>query len=236
MATLKVIGSGSKGNNYIIEAGGEHLLLDLGCKWSDILQGLNYDISNCYALVTHIHGDHSKSIPNALNAQIPVYSCQEVANKFDRVNVLQQKTKYKIGGFIVMPLQVEHNVQNFAYIITHDDFGTLAFCTDAVSFPYKIKGINHLLIEANNSEDLIINNLCRNKEIRSHGEFHMEINKTIEAIKRNMNPELRTLMLVHLSDGQSDEKMFKQMVFNEVGVMPVIADRGLEIELNKEDF
>lgn len=171
-----------------------------------------------------------------MNAQIPVYSCQEVANKFDRVNVLQPKTKYKIGGFIVMPLQVEHNVQNFAYIITHDDFGTLAFCTDAVNFPYKIKGINHFLIEANNSEDLIINNLCRNKEIRSHGEFHMEINKTIEAIKRNMNPELRTLMLVHLSDGQSDEKMFKQMVFDEVGAMPVIADKDVKIELNKEDF
>lgn len=236
MATLKVIGSGSKGNNYIIEAGGEHLLLDLGCKWGDILQGLNYDISNCYALVTHIHGDHSKSIPNALNAQIPVYSCQEVANKFDRVNVLQPKTKYKIGGFIIMPLQVEHNVQNFAYIITHDDFGTLAFCTDAVSFPYKIKGINHLLIEANNSEDLMIDNLCRNEQIRSHGEFHMEINKTIEAIKRNINPELRTLMLVHLSDGQSNEKMFQQTIFDEFGIKPIIADKGVKLELNKEDF
>lgn len=171
-----------------------------------------------------------------MNAQIPVYSCQEVADKFNRVNVLYPKTKYKIGGFIVMPLQVEHNVQNFAYIITHDDFGTLAFCTDAVSFPYKIKGINHLLIEANNSEDLMIDNLCRNEQIRSHGEFHMEINKTIEAIKRNINPELKTLMLVHLSDGQSDERMFKQMVFDEVGVMPVIADKGVELELNKEDF
>ena len=31
MAILKVIGSGSKGNNYIIEAGDEHLLLDSCC-------------------------------------------------------------------------------------------------------------------------------------------------------------------------------------------------------------
>lgn len=135
-----------------------------------------------------------------------------------------------------MPLQVEHNVQSFAYIITHDDFGILAFCTDAVSFPYKIKSLNHLLIEANNSEDLIINNLCRNEQIRSRSEFHMEIKKTIESIKRNMNPELRTLMLVHLSDGQSDERMFKQMVFDEVGIKPIIADKRVELELNKEDF
>lgn len=171
-----------------------------------------------------------------MNAQIPVYSCQEVANKFNRVNVLQPKTKYKIGGFIVMPLQVEHNVQSFAYIITHDDFGTLAFCTDAVSFPYKIKGLNHLLIEGNYSEDLIIDNLCKNETIRSHNEYHMGISKTIEAIKRNINPELRTLMLIHLSDGQSDERLFKQMVFDEFGIMPYVADKGLEVTINKEEF
>lgn len=55
MATLKVVGSGSQqGNTYIIEAGGEHLLLDLGCKWSDILEGLNHKIVNVGGcLVTH---------------------------------------------------------------------------------------------------------------------------------------------------------------------------------------
>ena len=135
-----------------------------------------------------------------------------------------------------MPLLVEHNVQNFAYIITHDDFGTLAFCTDAFSFPYKVKGINHFLIEGNYSEDLIIDKLCRNETIRSHNEYHMEIGKTIDAIKRNINTELKNIVLIHLSDGQSDEKLFHKMVFDEVGIKPIIADKGLTIEINKEDF
>lgn len=57
MATLKVVGSGSQqGNTYIIEAGGEHLLLDLGCKWSDILDGLNHKIGGVQGiLVSHGH-------------------------------------------------------------------------------------------------------------------------------------------------------------------------------------
>lgn len=57
MATLKVVGSGSQqGNTYIIEAGGEHLLLDLGCKWSDILESLNHKIGNVVGvLVSHAH-------------------------------------------------------------------------------------------------------------------------------------------------------------------------------------
>lgn len=92
------------------------------------------------------------------------------------------------------------------------------------------------MIEGNYSEDLMIDNLCKNETIRSHNEYHMEINQTIEAIKRNMNPELRTLMLVHLSDGQSDEKLFQKMVFDEVGIMPIVADRNVTVELRKEDF
>jgi phosphoribosyl 1,2-cyclic phosphodiesterase len=149
---------------------------------------------------------------------------------------LKPKIQYKIGGFVVMALPVQHNCENYSFLITHKEFGSLVFCTDAVSFPYKIKGLNHLLIEANNSEDLMIDNLCRNQEIRSHNEYHMEINQTIEAIKRNMNPELRTLMLVHLSDGQSDEKLFQKMVFEEVGIRPIIADKNVKVELNSEDF
>ena len=175
MATLKVVGSGSQqGNTYIIEAGGEHLLLDLGCKWSDILEGLNYKISNTYALLTHRHSDHSKSIPNSIKSQIPVFSNQDVADKFQGVKALQPKKKYKIGSFVVMPLEVEHNAPNFAYIIEHEEIGKLVFATDLTHFPYKIKNVNHLLIEANNSEDIIIDHLCDNsvgQRSNRHNEF-----------------------------------------------------------------
>ena len=171
-----------------------------------------------------------------MNAQIPVYSCQEVANKFDRVNVLYPKTKYKIGGFIVMTLPVAHNCENYSFVIEHEEFGKLVFCTDAMSFPYKIKDVNHLFIEANYSEDLMIDNLCKNETIRSHNEYHMEIEQSINAIKRNINPDLRTLCLIHLSDSQSSESGFKQRIFDEFGLDCYIAEKGVEIPLDKFDF
>ena len=237
MATLKVVGSGSQqGNTYIIEAGGEHLLLDLGCKWDDILDGLNRDISNTYALLTHRHSDHSKSIPNALKSQIPVFSNQDVVEKSQGVKALQPKKKYKIGSFVVMPLEVEHNAPNFAYIIEHEEIGKLVFATDLTHFPYKIKNVNHLLIEANNSEDIIIDHLCDNEVIRSMSENHMEINETINAIRNNISSDLNNIILCHLSDGQSNERLFKQLIFEEFGIMPYVAERGLEVSINKEEF
>lgn len=58
MATLKVVGSGSKqGNTYLLETSTETLILDLGCKWSEILESLNYKIDKVVGvLVTHSHG------------------------------------------------------------------------------------------------------------------------------------------------------------------------------------
>ena len=115
-------------------------------------------------------GDHSKSIPNALKNYIPVYSCKEVAEKFNGVKLLKPNTKYKIGSFTVMPLPVEHNVENYAYLIEHEEIGKLVFCTDAISFHYKIKDVNHLIIEANYSDELIIDHLCENQVIRSNNQ------------------------------------------------------------------
>lgn len=165
-----------------------------------------------------------------------VFSNSDVADKFQGAKALQPKKRYKIGDFVVMPLEVEHNAPNFAYIIEHEEFGKLAFCTDAVYFPYKIKGLNHFLIEANNDGDLIIDHLCENETIQSKSENHMEISRTIEAIKNNYSEDLNTIVLCHLSDSQSDEKAFRQKVFDEVGVWPYVADKHLVVEINKEEF
>ena len=54
MAELRVIGSGSSGNSYILKCKNETLLIELGMPWSDILKGLNYkidDVAGC--IVSH---------------------------------------------------------------------------------------------------------------------------------------------------------------------------------------
>lgn len=57
MPTLKIVGSSSKGNTYLLETKGETLILDLGCKWSDILESLNYKIDKVVGVVvSHAHG------------------------------------------------------------------------------------------------------------------------------------------------------------------------------------
>lgn len=42
MAKLKVLGSSSQGNCYILDCQGESLIIELGLPWKEILKGLNY--------------------------------------------------------------------------------------------------------------------------------------------------------------------------------------------------
>lgn len=146
------------------------------------------------------------------------------------------KKIYNIGSFKVDAIEVQHSVPNYAYRIKHPAIGTLLFVTDATNFPYRIKGLNHLFIEANNSMEVIENNAVNNQWSRSASDSHMNIYTTIDVIKHNMSSDLRTICLLHLSDGNSDEEMFKSMVWEETGRRCYIASPDLIIKLEKEDF
>lgn len=237
MAELQVVGSGSKGNTYLLKTTRQTLILDLGCKWDDILKALNYEISNVTGcLVTHLHRDHSKSIHNSLEYQLPVYSCQEVSNKFKGVILLLCGKKYRIGEFMVQPISVEHNCENYAYVIDNEETGRVLFITDCVRFPYRLRNINTLICECNYSNDIVVDHMMNGYEIRSKNQYHMELEDTIECIKNNMSSDLNNIVICHLSGGQSDEHMFLDRIYDETGIMPYIANKGLVIPIIKDEF
>ena len=238
MATLRIVGSSSRGNAYILDCGDEQLIIELGCSWNDIMSNLNYDLSRVrFALTSHVHKDHSKSIPNALKYGLSVYSCEDVQSIHPEVKVLKRGVKTRIGGFLVQPIPVSHSVECYAFLIENKDFGRLVFCTDCDSFPYKIKNVNHWLIESNYSEDLVIDRMCDGYNSRSQSGNHLEIHDTIDALNQNYSTALQTVVLLHLSDGNSNANEFKKRVQQELGFDRVfVADKGLEVELSKDGF
>lgn len=165
-----------------------------------------------------------------------MYSCKDVADKFKGVILLQCGKKYKIGDFVVQAISVEHNCENYAFVIDHHETGRCVYVTDCVRFPYRLRKANHWLLEANYSNDIVIAHMMNGYEIRSQNQYHMELEDTIECIKNNMSSELNNVVIAHLSDGQSDERMFSDRIYDETGIMPKIASKGIKVELNKEEF
>ena len=145
--------------------------------------------------------------------------------------------KYHLGGFTVIPLRVPHgDCPNFAYHITLPDGQALLFATDLEQFGYNVKGINHICIEANFSDDIRIDAMLNGAELRAQSRNHMEIGETIRTINRLKSPELVNVVLLHLSDNLSDAEDFKKRIFNECGVNSEVAEKNIVISLAKADF
>lgn len=184
------------------------------------------------------HGDHANkdTIKKVIQYGIPIYSCEETREIDERIINIKKGRKTSIGGFKIQPIPLQHSCECFGYLIETSDNQRIVFATDCSSFPYLIKNVNHFLIECNWSEDVLIDNMCNNEEIRSRHEQHLELENTIMALRANYSSSLQTILLLHLSNVNSNEEMFKERISEELGFFNVhIAKKGLSLQL-QDDF
>lgn len=153
-------------------------------------------------------------------------------------NKLELKKQYKIGSYTVIPFEAKHDVSTMSFLIHHDECGKVVFITDSYYTPFKFNGINNWIVEANYSEKIL-------KEKESKGityvtervrRSHLSVENCIKALKSNDLSVTNNIVLIHLSDSNSDEQLFKQMVENETNKDVFVADKNQKIEFNKYKF
>ena len=240
---LRVLGSSSKGNCYILQNENETLIIEAGISFKDIKIGLDFNLRNVVGcLVTHQHGDHSKAIKDLSKNGINVYGSngtfEALKIKGVRLVIIKAFKQFKVGGFTVMPFDVHHDVaEPLGFLINHKDMGTVLFATDTSYLEYRFKELTNILIECNYSEKLLLQNMDNGFIDSSTGvriaSTHMSLENCKELIKANDNPKLKNIVLLHLSDGNSDSETFRQTIKALTSSKVEIADKGLEIELNK---
>ena len=239
---LKVIGTGSKGNAYLLENEEEALLIECGVRFSKIKEGLNGNLSKVVgARQSHCHGDHSKGIKEALNAGIDVYMSDSDKQLLDishhRAKTIEPFKSFKIGGFNIKPFDVLHDVPCFGFLINHSETGNVLFLTDLIFSAYTFKNLNNIIIEANYDEAIAKRNLndmefLRNRIIKSH----MSLDTCVKTLKANDLSKVNNIVLIHLSDSNSNEILFRETVSKATGKNVTVADNGLVLELNKTPF
>lgn len=237
---LRVLGSSSKSNCYIIENKESILILEAGVSFKEVKKAIDFNVSKIAGvIVSHEHGDHAKYIPDYLKDRVPVYG-PESLTQYHKINVVEHKKTFHVADFRIMPFALKHDVPCLGYLIKHPQAGTLLFCTDTYYMPYKFKGLNHILIEVNYAKDILNYNIQKGfihpvqaKRVLSS---HMELQTTVNMLRANDLSQVANIVLLHLSDGNSNARLFKKEIEAATGRMAYIADRGLEISLNKEGF
>lgn len=238
---LHIIGSNSKGNCYILKSNNDSLIIECGVKVQEVKKALNFNLRNISGcLVTHQHKDHIGYVKEYLEANIPVYTNDETVEAAEVIygellHGVPEKRPFTLGSFRITPFYVPHNdTPCFAYKIYHEEIGSLLFLTDLEYCKYRFQNISQILVEANYSKELIG---TENSNYAHVIKGHMELETTLDFLRANDNSELRNVVLLHLSDSNSDEEMFAKRAKEAVlGANVYVADAGMEIELNKEPF
>lgn len=244
---LKVLGSGSSGNCYVISNNNEALIIEAGIDYKEVLQALDWNISKAVGcLISHEHKDHAANARDFLNARIPVFASQGTIDKINiegawRPKICKSGLPFRAGRFRIIPFDTKHDgAEPLGFYINHPDTGTILFATDTCYLPFTFEGLNNILIECNYKREILEKNIeegklpraLRKRTIKSH----MSLDNCITTLQANDLRAVNNIVLIHLSDGNSNAAEFQREVNRATGKTVHIARPGLEINFNKTPF
>lgn len=242
---LTVLASGSTGNCYVLEGRTSALILECGVAPERVFQETHVQPSNVSGcLISHEHGDHAAFADKFARYGMHVYSSLGTIRAAGlwatpRVLSLQALRPAVVGEFVVTPFDVCHDAaEPLGFLITHPELGKLLFATDTMRMDCGFRGLNHLMIEANWSEDILDRRVGAGQEdvaraARIKG-THLSIERACEYARKVDGPALENVVLMHLSYRNSDEARFRGMMATSTRLAEVyVASPGLTVELSK---
>lgn len=179
-----------------------------------------------------------------MKAGVQCYGCDELQEKLEtvygeKITGLPEKRSIRISEWIVTPFYLPHdNTPNFGFLIDFpDDAGRLLYATDYEYIPYTFKNqrINHMLLECNHMNDSLERDSAKYEHVIKG---HSSVSTVRDIILANKTPDLRNVILCHLSSENADPDRMKQEIRQVAGkwVSVEIAEKGFQCELSKYPF
>lgn len=243
---LNVLGSDSNGNCYILQTNKEALIIEAGVRMSEVKKALKWQISKVVgAVISHEHNDHAEHIKDFIANGITVlaHPCVFKAKGIENLSFRKEihpHQGYIVGGFKVRTIPVCHDVPCLGFVIEHEDMGKLLFITDTMMLEYRVPNLNHILLEANYADDILQAKIdaglvplsMKPRLIHSH----MEIRTTKDILQDSDLSGVNEIVLIHLSNGNSNEERFVREVKEVTGKPVYAATAGLELNLSKNPY
>ena len=205
--TLTCIGTGSSGNCYLLKSDCGTLILDCGVPVRKIKETLNWDFSEVVGVVvTHQHKDHANAMKDLKLLGIPFFT------PFFR----------QYGGFIVTAVPLKDKTGKWLHtngdgsecevygFLIEAEGHRIAYFTDFEYLPYTFRKtpITDFLIACNHEDDMEYEDSA--KEYHSIL-GHSSLSTVKEIIRVNRTPELKNVILCHLTWAADRGKMLKDI-------------------------
>jgi phosphoribosyl 1,2-cyclic phosphodiesterase len=246
---LSILGSSSAGNCYVFHNENEALIVECGVRFIEAKKAINFNVSKVVGcLITHEHGDHCKYVNDVLDAVVPVYASAGTIEamkpkiKGSRMpDAIKLGSITEIGNFKVLAFRTKHDCADpVGFLILHREMGVTLFATDTYYLQNKFDGLNNILIECNYRMDILQANVDAGKIpaalLNRTLQSHMSFDTCLSALMANDLTQVNNIVLIHLSDGNSNAHEFKQAVTSATGKSVHIASPGMKIKFNKTPF
>ena len=159
-----------------------------------------------------------------------------------RACIVKSNSFVQIGNFKIMAFDVRHDAADpLGFLINHSETGNVLFLTDTYYVPYTFRNLHNIIVEANYSKEIIekkrslgyLPQFLNDRIIKSH----MSLETCKELLQANDLTQVNNIVLIHLSDGNSDALHFQTEIKNLTGKTVHIADAGVIIDsFNKTPF
>ncbi len=247
---LRVIATGSSGNCYILEGRNSALVIECGVTPERLFRSTTVPpsrIAGC--LVSHEHGDHAAYAIRFVEMGLDIYASKGTLDAIGlspagHARQLRPMNLISVGEFLVCPFLVRHDAaEPMGFFIKHDECGPLLFVTDTRSIEYSFRKYRpaHIMVEANYCEDTLEHNIASGfidgNRARRLRDTHLSIDNACALVKANETADLRTVTLIHLSNGNSNEAECRRRMGETLTLADVyVAAPGLTVDLAFNPF
>ena len=242
---LKVLGSSSKGNCYILSSPTGSLVIEAGLPWKIIQKGLEFKLSNVVgAILSHEHKDHSGAVLDVIKAGVDCYMSSGTAYSLSLIPVPHRlhivsdsEDPFVVGDFIIKPFAIQHDaIEPYGYFIIYKPTGEhTLFLTDSYYSKYVFAGLNYIMLECNYIKDTLDANIAAgliDERMKPRLlQSHFSLDHVIEFLQANDLSQCREIILLHLSSQNADSARMIREIKEATGITPKIAAPGLEVNL-----
>ncbi len=238
MMRFASLGSGSKGNATLVEAGDTCLLLDCGFSARELerrLTMLQLDGTRLSGiLVTHEHGDHIKGVWTlARRHKLPVYMTGGTAkvgaapSDID-LHLITPQQCFQVGGIDVLPVAVPHDAREPVQFVFNYAGLKLGVLTDLGHISSHVlecyQGCDGLLVEANHDPAMLADGpYPYTLKQRVGGDWgHLNNAQTADLLKALEPRSLQALMVGHISQQNNALAVVQEAMVPVAQVVPEI--------------
>lgn len=228
-----VLGSGSRGNATLVEAGGTTVLLDCGFSITQLehrLERLGKRVDEITAvIVTHEHGDHAGGVATlARTHNLPVWATPGTARAAGLTTLVRDcrlfdcHAPFMLGDLEVSPFPVPHDAREPCQFVFSDGARRLGILTDVgSSTPHIVaclSGCDALMLECNHDITMLVTGdyspRLKQRVGGQHG--HLNNGQAAALLAQIDRSRLRHLVAAHLSEKNNRPQLARQAL---AGVM-----------------